>query len=78
MEVVKWLKNISGGRIFAGTETLLFQNGAVVNDKDDESLTPLHYTAMRGNLSAAKQLLKWPGIDIEVRLPGSTTHANIS
>ena len=42
------------------------QHGAIVNDKDEDSMRPLHTAAMRGNLSATRQLLKWPGIDIEV------------
>ena len=47
-------------------DPLLIQHGGNVNEKDDDSLTPLHYAAMRGNVSATKQLLRCPNIDIEV------------
>jgi ankyrin repeat protein len=43
-----------------------------VNATDNESMTPLHYAAMRGNVTATKTLLQWPGINIEV-----TTDPNI-
>jgi ankyrin repeat protein len=44
-----------------------------VNEPDDESLTPLHYAAMRGNVTATKTLLQWPGINIEVATGADVT-----
>ena len=37
-----------------------------MNERDDFALTPLHHAAMRGHVSATKQLLRCPNIDIEV------------
>ncbi|GAB6033390.1 hypothetical protein CHUAL_013153 [Chamberlinius hualienensis] len=40
---------------------------AEVNCKDDYSLTPLHYAAMKGNRPVAKSLLLCHGVNIEAR-----------
>ena len=45
----------------------LAHHGANVNQKDRYGLTPLHYSAMRGNDEAARELLMCSNIEIEVK-----------
>ena len=46
---------------------ILVENGAELNAHDIYGLTPLHYAAMRGNDVAARDLLGYSGVNIEVR-----------
>ena len=46
---------------------LLIDNGANVDAVDIYGMTPLHYAAMRGNDVAARDLLTYDIVNIEVR-----------
>lgn len=55
----------------------LVDHGAQLNGQDANGWTPLHYAAIRGNEVATYQLLKEPGIDIEVITSSTKNVANI-
>ena len=44
----------------------LVQQGGDVNVRDNYGLSPLHYAATKGNLTAVRELLQCDGIKIDV------------
>ena len=61
--------------IFQGSVILfLATSGADVNARDKYGLTPLHYSAMRGNDDAANDLLQLPETNLEVKKKIKTDH----
>ena len=59
-------------QVNSGTEesesliTYLVQSQADVNIRDYYGMTPLHYAASKGNLTAVKELLQVEGIKVDV------------
>lgn len=43
-------------------------SGAKINGRDNYGMTPLHYAAMRGNEVAARDLLTFEDIKVEVTI----------
>lgn len=44
----------------------LVERGGDVNIRDNYGMTPLHYAASKGNITAVKELLQCDGIRVDV------------
>ena len=69
-EVITGEVSLSGTEVMMEDESIinyLMENSADVNCGDKYGLTPLHYACNKSNVVATRELLKWPGIEVDVR-----------